>query len=84
MPAEHGEVTMRSNFESEYFTLQEVAAYLRISVTTLHRRIKDGQLEATKIGHLWRVRHDSLLTFLERMSDHHSVQWRPRSRRNPS
>lgn len=75
---------MKSNFDSDYFTLQEVAAYLRLSVTTLHRRIKDGQLKAVKIGHLWRVRHDSLLTFLEQMTDRHSVQWRPRSRRHPS
>jgi excisionase family DNA binding protein len=37
--------------ETPYMTRNEAAAYLRVSVRTLDSRIKEGRVQAYRIGH---------------------------------
>jgi len=39
-------------------TVQEIAEYWRVSRRTVARRIRRGQLRATKFGHLVRIRRE--------------------------
>jgi excisionase family DNA binding protein len=53
----------------EYLTVAEVADELRCSEPTIRRRIRDGDLEAVKLGHgrnsLVRVSRDAIGAWLE-------------------
>jgi excisionase family DNA binding protein len=46
--------------DTEVLTLDEVAAYLRLSKKTIYRMAKSGQLPAFKAAHNWRVRRADL------------------------
>ena len=39
---------------AELMTLQEVAAYLRVTKKTIYRLLKRGKVPATRVGHQWR------------------------------
>ncbi len=49
----------------EYLTVQEVADFLRLSVLTIYKYIKEGQLEAVEFGGHYRVNKSSLQKFIE-------------------
>ena len=49
---------------SKHYSPQEVAKSLGVSVRTVLRRIKAGELSATRIGRLLRVSDPSLRAFL--------------------
>ncbi len=42
----------------------EVATYLRVSITTLYRLAREGQIPATKIGSRWRFKRASINKWL--------------------
>jgi excisionase family DNA binding protein len=42
------------------FSLKEVSDYLKISISSLHRWRRDGELSARKVGKQWRVPRDEL------------------------
>jgi excisionase family DNA binding protein len=44
-------------------TMQEVADYLRLSLHTVERRIRNGALQAKKDGHLVRIKREWVLTY---------------------
>ncbi len=46
---------------NELLTVQEVAAYLRVSRVTVWRWCQQGILPAFRIGRNWRIRRDVLL-----------------------
>ena len=54
--------------EREYLTVGEVAAELKCSVATIRRRIRSGELPATRLGQdhnsVLRVRRDTLERWL--------------------
>lgn len=52
--------------KEELYTLDEVAAYLKLSPITLRRYIKDNDLAATKIGRSYRVKESDLYEFINR------------------
>lgn len=52
--------------KEELYTLDEVAAYLKLSPITLRRYIKDNDLVATKIGRSYRVKESDLYEFINR------------------
>ncbi len=52
-------------FRQEFLTVQEVADFLRLSVLTIYKYIKEGQLEAVEFGGHYRVQKDSLTKFIE-------------------
>ena len=39
---------------TELMTVEEVAAYLRVTKKTVYRLLKGGRIAATKVGHQWR------------------------------
>ena len=47
----------------EWNTIQEVAEYLRLSVRTIERRIRDGALQAKKDGGLVRIKREWVLSY---------------------
>ncbi len=47
------------------FTVQEVAAFLKLSVLTVYKYIKDQQLEAIEFGGHYRVQKSALDKFIE-------------------
>jgi excisionase family DNA binding protein len=49
-------------------TVGEVADYLRTTTTTIYRWLKEGKLEAVKIGKEWRIDQDLLNVFMSRQS----------------
>jgi excisionase family DNA binding protein len=46
-------------------TLEEVAAYLRLSKDTVYRLTHGGKIPASKVGNQWRFRRDDVDTWLE-------------------
>jgi excisionase family DNA binding protein len=47
------------DLDADILTLNEVAAYLRCSTSTVYRLLKTGELRAFKVGY-WRVRRSAL------------------------
>lgn len=48
----------------DLLTVRTVAERLTVDDTTVRREIKRGQLEAVRVGSVWRVKHDSLDAYL--------------------
>ncbi len=46
-------------------TLDEVAAYLRLSKDTVYRMVKSGRIPAVKVGTQWRFRRPEVEQWLE-------------------
>jgi len=48
-----------------FLTPQEVSSLLQISVYTVRRWIKQGELPAYKVGRLWRIKNSDLEQWLD-------------------
>lgn len=59
-------------------TIQEVADILRIHPRTAYRLVKDGSLNAIRVGTQWRVTEDALHEYVARGWRH----WKPEPARN--
>lgn len=46
-------------------TMNEAAAYLRVSRDTVSRWVRDGKLKGSKLGSQWRFSSDDVRQFLE-------------------
>jgi len=53
---------------TELMTLEEVAAYLRVTEKTIYRLLKRGGIPATKVGHQWRFNKASIDEWLHQNS----------------
>ena len=51
--------------EQPFLTPQEVSEFLRVSVYTVRRWIKEGQLPAYKVGRGWRISESEIGAWLE-------------------
>jgi len=49
----------------ELMTLEEAAAYLRVTKKTIYRLLKQGKIPATKVGHQWRFNKASIDEWLQ-------------------
>lgn len=58
-------VTRRKVLPAKYFSIQETAARLSVSVQMLYECINRGQLKAQKIRSILRIAEEDLLDFLE-------------------
>ncbi len=57
---------MRESLQpSEVYTLQEIADYLRVSVSTVVREVHRGRLKARKIERQWRFLRRDVDEYLE-------------------
>jgi excisionase family DNA binding protein len=57
---------MSEHKESDMLTVEDIMADLRISEATIRRWIRDGSLEAFKLGRQYRVRRADYEKFLEK------------------
>ena len=48
----------------DVLTLEDTAAYLKVSMTTMYRLVKRGDLPATKVGRQWRIRREAVEKYL--------------------
>jgi excisionase family DNA binding protein len=57
--------------ESRFMTLEDVAAYLNVSVPQAYALVRSGELPAIKIGGrgVWRVDRNQLETYVERLHE---------------
>ena len=49
----------------EYFTPEEVAEKLKVSLRTIKEHLLRGRLKGVKVGRLWRIRASDLEAFLQ-------------------
>lgn len=56
---------MNYTSNSDFLTVHEVAEQLRLSVLTIYKYIKEGDLEAVEFGGHYRVSQNSLQNFIE-------------------
>lgn len=57
--------TMRYNNQTDFLTVREVSLVLRLSVLTIYKYIRSGDLNAVEFGGHYRVSKPSLATFIE-------------------
>lgn len=55
---------MQNTGKNDFLTVQEVAELLRLSVLTIYKYIKEGNLEAIEFGGHYRVGQDALQRFI--------------------
>lgn len=51
---------------SEVLTIDELAAYLKISKSTLYKLAREGKVPSNKVGRHWRFQKRSIDRWLER------------------
>lgn len=59
---------MKKAKDKDYYSLQEVAKILGVSVRSLYRYIDSGRLRAVKVGY-WRVNKADLDNFLRKFEN---------------
>jgi excisionase family DNA binding protein len=47
-------------------TIRQVAKYLQVVPITVYRMIDRGDLKASKVGRVWRIRYQDVQEYLER------------------
>jgi excisionase family DNA binding protein len=47
-------------------TIKQVAKYLQVVPITVYRMIDRGDLKASKVGRVWRIRYQDVQEYLER------------------
>ncbi len=55
---------MQNNSKNDFLTVQEVAELLRLSVLTIYKYIKEGDLQAVEFGGHYRVAQEALQDFI--------------------
>ena len=60
--------------ESKYYSVAKVAEILKIHEKTVQRYIREGKLQAVKVGKAWRISGHDLSSFLEQNSTTLSVE----------
>lgn len=51
--------------QAPFYTVGEIAELLDFSWRTIQRRIKSGELKASRIGNRYRITREDLIAFLE-------------------
>jgi excisionase family DNA binding protein len=54
------------HLRSDVFTIEELAAYLKIPKSTLYKLTREGKIPAKKIGRHWRFQKLAIERWLER------------------
>jgi len=53
------------NEEGDVFTIDELAAYLKVSKSTLYKVVREGKVPCQKVGRHWRFRKTAIDRWLE-------------------
>ena len=56
-------------WQNELLTVQEVAAYFRVSRTTVWRWCQTGRVPAIRVGRNWRIQREGLLRLAGDLSE---------------
>ena len=83
-PASARDKSQPPRVEPRFFTLEDVASYLSVSVPQVYAIVRSGQLPAIKIGGrgVWRVAIEQLEAYVERL--HRETQeWAEKHPLNP-
>lgn len=62
-------IDAQAHFEGDVLTVAEVAAYLKISPTTVWRHCARGTLPAFRVGRQWRVERRDLDTWITQLKE---------------
>ena len=52
---------MMAKDSSQIMTVEEVAAFLKLSKITVYKLVKKGQIPGFRVGNSWRFRKDKIL-----------------------
>lgn len=55
----------------ELMTPEEVAKYLKVSLSTIRRLLRNKELIGKKVGDQWRIQKQQLLAYIESTEDSH-------------
>ena len=58
----------------EIMTPSEVAERLKVTERTIYKYLANGELEAVKIGRVWRITQEQLKSFLEKKTQNRRGQ----------
>ena len=58
--------THHGDSELEAYTLKQAAAALQVTTRTIRNWIKDGKIQAFKLGIAWRIRREEVARLLKR------------------
>jgi excisionase family DNA binding protein len=74
----------KPNVEPRFYTLEQTAAYLNVSVPQVYALVRSGELPAIKIGGrgVWRVGRTQLEAFVERLHEE-TASWAKTHPLNP-
>lgn len=53
----------------EILTLDQAAEYLQVVPRTIQRLIERGELKASKVGRIWRIRKQDIQDYLDNVSN---------------
>ena len=52
--------------DQKFYTLEEVADMLRVSIETVRRLVLSGEIEAKRVGRQYRISQENLNKYLEK------------------
>lgn len=64
---------------NEVMTIDELAAYVKVSKSTLYKLVQNGKVPGQKIGKHWRFRREAI----DRWLDAESVEAQEKTKRTP-
>jgi excisionase family DNA binding protein len=59
---------MRSHMSVKFYTIEEVAAILRVHHTKVRQLVAAGEIQATKVGKQYRISEEALQEYIARNS----------------
>ena len=57
---------MAAQNNTQIMTVEEVAAYLKLSKITVYKLVKKGQLPGFRVGNSWRFRKDKIMEIMSK------------------
>jgi len=59
---------LKSNADDKVLTIQELAEYLKLSLSTAYKLAQEGKIPGQKVGKHWRFHRDEIDKWLRRRS----------------
>ena len=59
---------MTAQDNTQIMTVEEVAAYLKLSKITVYKLVKKGQLPGFQVGNSWRFRKDKIMEIMSQQN----------------
>jgi len=55
--------------DTEFYTAEEIAEYLRLPLSTVYKLAQDGKLPGFKVGRHWRFRKEAFQDWIRKQED---------------